>query len=80
MIQITNEVNYKEGSITTLLINNQAFYLPDKKLIDLLNKLYYYRPDLFNDCSAAEGYKDKILELEAELDEALEELERKERD
>ena len=78
MIKVVNKISQEKKSLTCLLIGEQKFNFTDKEWVELLNQLYLHRPDLIEDCIAVDSYKSRVLELEAELDEALEELDRKE--
>lgn len=67
MIKFINELNKEKGTITTLEIDGNKYYLTEKQLIELAESFLYRRPDVIEELYLKTN-GDKIAELQDEID------------
>ena len=74
MIDVINKLNREFNSLTTIIIDNKEFFLSNKDLQVLVDKLYYKREDLFNNILL--DYEDKIkADIYSEYEDTIKSLE-----
>lgn len=75
-IKVVNKVNKEHNSLTTLIIDNKEFNLNEKELFNLIYQLNLMRGDIIreviddNSDNEIDKLKDKVNELESELEES----------